>query len=312
MPTSDAQEIVVVALYKFADLPDYRALREPLLSVCESFDVKGSLLLAGEGINGTIAGSRGGVDKVLAHLRRNPGLAELEHMESYANEIPFYRMKVLLKKEIVTMGVPEVDPSTRVGTYVLPSEWNALVRDPDTILIDTRNDYEIEIGTFAGALDPALTQFREFPDYVRNHLDPGKHKKVAMFCTGGIRCEKASSFLLHEGFQDVYHLRGGILRYLEEVPENESEWEGDCFVFDERVAVDHELRPAGYDLCRGCRWPVSEVNKQSPKYEEGICCPHCHHLVTDEKRKSRAERHRQVQLAKERGDAHVGKRFPRI
>jgi UPF0176 protein len=221
-------------------------------------------------------------------------------------------MKVRLKKEIVTMGQPDVHPSERVGEYVPPEEWNELIRDPDTVVIDTRNKYETELGTFEGAIDPEIDRFRDFPEYVRAHLDPERDKKVAMFCTGGIRCEKATALLLKEGFDHVYHLRGGILRYLEEIPEEESAWHGDCFVFDERVAVDQQLKPAGYDLCRGCRWPVSEEDKKSPHYEEGICCPHCYHLVTDEKRKKRAERHRQVKLAAERGDTHIGKRFPRI
>jgi UPF0176 protein len=299
-------ETVVAALYKFVALEDYRELREPLLDTCRDAGVRGTLLLAREGINGTIAGSRDGIDRVLDYLRSDPSLADLEHKESFDDHLPFHRMKVKLKREIVTMGVDDIDPNERVGTYVEPRDWNDLVNDPDVLLIDTRNQYEYDIGTFHGALDPHITNFRDFPEYVRNHLDPKKQRKVAMFCTGGIRCEKASAFMLKEGFEEVYHLRGGILKYLEEVPERESTWEGECFVFDNRVAVDHDLNKGHYDQCHGCRHPITEDDKKSAKYQKGICCPHCYDSLSDEQRARFAERQKQVELARQRGESHIG------
>ncbi|TXS95469.1 rhodanese-related sulfurtransferase [Parahaliea maris] len=298
--------VVVAALYKFVGLPDFHELREPLLDTCIAAGVKGTLLLAGEGINGTIAGSREGIDAVLAFLRADPRLADIEHKESFDDHMPFYRMKVKLKKEIVTMGVPGIDPNARVGTYVAPGDWNAIVNDPEVLLIDTRNDYEYGIGTFRGAVDPHTTTFREFPDYVRRELDPTKQRKVAMFCTGGIRCEKASAFMLNEGFEEVYHLQGGILKYLEEVPEGESTWEGECFVFDNRVAVNHQLEKGQYDQCYGCRHPITEQDKLSPKYEKGVCCPGCYDNLSDDQKARFAERQKQIELAAARGEAHVG------
>ena len=297
---------VVAALYKFVTLEDFHALREPLLDACREAGTRGTLLLAREGINGTIAGSREGIDRVLAYLRADPRLADLEHKESFDEHMPFYRMKVKLKKEIVTMGVDGIDPNQRVGTYVEPRDWNALVNDPEVLLIDTRNDYECGIGTFKGALDPHTKNFREFPEYVRSHLDPAKHRKVAMFCTGGIRCEKASAFMLKEGFDEVYHLQGGILKYLEEVPPEQSTWEGECFVFDSRVAVDHQLEKGRYDQCYGCRHPITEQDKASAKYRKGVCCPHCYDSLTDEQKTRFSERQKQIELAAERGEAHVG------
>jgi UPF0176 protein len=299
-------EVVVAALYKFVALEDYRELREPLLDTCLDAGVRGTLLLAFEGINGTIAGTRQGIDRVLGYLRDDPRLADLEHKESFDDHMPFYRMKVKLKREIVTMGVPGIDPNERVGTYVEPRDWNALVNDPEVLLVDTRNDYEYDIGTFHGALDPHMTNFREFPDYVRNNLDPRKHRKVAMFCTGGIRCEKASAFMLKEGFEAVYHLRGGILRYLEEVPKKESTWEGECFVFDNRVAVDHDLQKGHYDQCHGCRHPITEEDKQSDRYQKGVCCPYCYDRLTDDQKARFRERQKQVELAQKRGELHIG------
>ena len=299
-------EVVVAALYKFVALKDFRELREPLLDVCMDAGVRGTLLLATEGINGTIAGTRKGIDCVLDYLRSDPRLADLEHKESFDDHMPFYRMKVKLKREIVTMGVEGIDPNQRVGTYVEPHDWNALVEDPEVLLIDTRNDYECDIGTFRGALDPHTTNFREFPAYVRENLDPGKHKKVAMFCTGGIRCEKASAFMLREGFEEVYHLQGGILKYLEEVPKEESTWEGECFVFDNRVAVDHDLQKGHYDQCHGCRHPITEDDKLSTKYQKGVCCPHCFDTLTEEQKARFSERQKQVELAKKRGELHIG------
>ena len=299
-------DVVVAALYRFVTLENYREMREPLLDVCIAQQVKGTLLLANEGINGTIAGSREGIDRVLAYLRADPRLAELEHKESFDQAMPFYRMKVKLKREIVTMGVEGIDPNLVVGTYVKPGDWNDIVNDPDVLLIDTRNDYECSIGTFKGAVDPHTTSFRDFPTYVRENLDPGKQKKVAMFCTGGIRCEKASAFMLQEGYEEVYHLQGGILKYLEEVPEADSTWQGDCFVFDNRVAVNHRLEKGHYDQCYGCRMPITEEDKQSPLYCKGVCCPHCHDRLTPEQIERFSERQKQMELAAARGEHHVG------
>ena len=300
------EPVVVAALYKFVTLEDYQALREPLLNACIAAGVRGTLLLASEGINGTIAGSREAIDTVLRELRRDPRLADLEHKESRDIEIPFYRMKVKLKKEIVTLGVEGVDPNRCVGTYVRPEDWNELISNPDVVLIDTRNDYECDIGSFRGALDPRTTSFRDFPAFVRANLDPRKHKKVAMFCTGGIRCEKASAFMLNEGFAEVYHLQGGILKYLEEVPAQESLWEGECFVFDNRVAVDQHLQKGRYDQCYGCRHPILEEDKHSGKYEAGVCCPHCYGQLTPDQQMRFRERQKQVDLAAQRGEPHVG------
>jgi len=299
-------ETVVAALYKFVTLDDFHEMREPLLDVCVDAGACGTLLLAREGINGTIAASRSGIDQVLAYLRADPRLADLEHKESLDDHIPFYRMKVKLKKEIVTMGIPGIDPNQRVGTYVSPREWNALVNDPDVLLIDTRNKYEYGIGSFSGAVDPGTTTFREFPQYVRTHLDPRRQKKVAMFCTGGIRCEKASAFMLQEGFEEVYHLQGGILKYLEEVPEEESTWQGECFVFDNRVAVNHRLEKGQYDQCYGCRHPITEQDKLSDKYQKGVCCPGCYDSLTADQLERFRERQKQIELAAARGEQHVG------
>ena len=297
---------VVAALYRFVTLDDYREMREPLLDLCRAQGVKGTLLLAGEGINGTIAGTREGIDAVLDYLRADPRLAALEHKESLDEEMPFYRMEVKLKKEIVTMGVEGIDPNRVVGTYVKPEDWNDLINDPDVVLIDTRNDYEYELGTFKGAVDPHTASFREFPQYVREHLDPGKQKKVAMFCTGGIRCEKASAFMLQEGFEEVYHLQGGILKYLEEVPESESSWQGECYVFDNRVAVNHDLEKGSYDLCYGCRMPITEADKASEKYRPGVSCPRCADSLSPDQIARFEERQKQMELAAKRGETHVG------
>jgi UPF0176 protein len=266
---------IVAAFYKFVRLPDFALKQPPLLAHCEAQGIKGTILLANEGINGTIAGSRDGIDSVLSFLRADPRLADLEHKESYADSFPFNRIKVRLKKEIVTFGLPEADPNEQVGVYVNPKDWNDLICDPEVIVIDTRNEYEVNIGTFQGAQNPHTSSFRQFPDYVRNHLDPTRHKKVAMFCTGGIRCEKASSFMLAQGFQEVYHLKGGILKYLEEIPDSESLWNGECFVFDQRIAVRHGLELGTYDMCSNCGYPISEADKLSSEYQEGISCPYC-------------------------------------
>ena len=277
-------DIVVSALYKFVTLDDYAALRKPLLKLMEEHHVKGTLLLAKEGINGTIAGDRKGIDALLAWLRSDPRFADLETKESYEQAMPFYRSKVKLKKEIVTMGIEGIDPKNIVGTYVKPKDWNALISDPDVLLIDTRNDYEVKIGAFKGAVNPKTETFREFSQYVKEQMDPAKHKKVAMYCTGGIRCEKSTAYLKEQGFEDVYHLQGGILKYLEEVPAEQSEWQGECFVFDNRVAVNHNLEKGQYDQCYACRYPITEDEKNSDQYQQGVSCPHCYDKVTEKQR----------------------------
>jgi len=297
---SASGEFVVAALYHFARLDDFRDKQAPLLALCESQDIRGTLLLAQEGVNGTISGSRQGIDAVLAWLRADPRLQGLEHKESFSDRHPFVRLKIKLKKEIVTLGVPFVDPTAVVGTYVAPSEWNALIQDPDVIVIDTRNDYEVAIGSFEGAIDPHTQTFRQFPQYVAEQLDPAKHKKVAMFCTGGIRCEKASSYMRQQGFAEVYHLKGGILKYLEEVPAEESLWRGECFVFDERVGVTHGLAEGVAELCYGCRRAITPEDKLAPGYEDGISCPACHDSLSDDQRARFAERKLQKRLTAER------------
>ncbi|UZJ45863.1 rhodanese-related sulfurtransferase [Marinimicrobium sp. C6131] len=297
---------VVAALYKFASLPDFREMSDPLRERCVALGLKGTLLLAHEGINGTVAGSREGIDGLLDYLRSDPRLVDLEHKESPSDEQPFYRMKIKLKKEIVTMGVEGIDPRQSVGTYVAPSDWNALISDPDVLVIDTRNHYEYAIGSFERAVDPETETFREFPQYVQDNLDPSRYKKVAMFCTGGIRCEKATAYMKSQGFDEVYHLQGGILKYLEEVPEEESLWRGECFVFDNRVAVNHRLEPGTYDQCHGCRHPITEDDKQAPEYMKGVSCPRCYHRLTDDQKARFAERQKQIELARQRNEAHIG------
>lgn len=306
MSTSQDAPIVVCALYKFVALPDFADFRQPLLNIMEQQKVRGTLLLAKEGINGTIAGSRKGIDFVLNWLRREARFADLDCKESYTASPPFKRSKVKLKKEIVTMGVEGIDPRQVVGTYVDPKEWNELISDPDVVLIDTRNDYEVEVGTFKDAVNPKTTTFREFPRYVKENLDPGKHRKVAMFCTGGIRCEKSTAYLKEQGFDQVFHLKGGILKYLEEVPEEESLWRGECFVFDDRVTVNHRLEKGDYDQCFACRMPITEADKASEKYQAGISCPRCYDALTPEQKAHFAEREKQMRLARERGEAHIG------
>ena len=300
---------LTAALYKFVSLPNYTDLQANIHAVCTTHHIKGTILLASEGINGTIAGLPENIHKVLQFLRTDAvfegKFANLEHKESYADEHPFYRMKVKLKKEIVTLGI-EVNPRETVGTYVKPDDWNALINDPDVIVLDTRNDYEVHIGTFKGAVNPETTTFREFPEYVAQNLDKTKHKKVAMFCTGGIRCEKASSYMLEQGFDEVYHLQGGILKYLETVPEAESLWQGECFVFDQRVAVKHGLAVGEFDQCYACRMPLSPAELKSPQYTAGISCPHCFSTLTEAKKQSLTERQKQVILAKQRGKMHIG------
>jgi len=298
---------LVAALYHFVPVPHFAALRAPLQALCEENDVRGTLLLAHEGINGTVAGPPEGVRAVLSFLRRQPEFAALEHKESHAAEMPFLRMKVRLKKEIVTMGVEDIDPNRSVGTYVAPQDWNALISDPDTIVIDTRNDYETAIGMFKGAVDPNTKTFREFPDWVRSNAGLHNKPKIAMYCTGGIRCEKATAFMKEEGFEEVYHLKGGILKYLEEVPAEESLWEGACFVFDERVSVTHGLAEGEHELCRACRHPLTAEEIASPLFEAGVSCPHCHATRSEEDRLRFRQRQKQMDLARKRGERHLGK-----
>ena len=298
--------VVVAALYRFARFPDFEAFRQPLFEAMLAAEVRGTLLLAAEGINGTIAGSRLGIDKVLDFLQQDERFAGLEVKESYVDDNPFYRTKVKLRKEIVTMGVQDIDPNEIVGTYVDAEDWNELISRPDVLLLDTRNKYEVEIGTFDGAVNPETDSFREFPEYVARHLDPGNHKKVAMFCTGGIRCEKSTAYLRQQGFDEVYHLKGGILKYLELVPESESKWQGECFVFDNRVTVNHKLEQGAYDQCHACRMPITEQDKESEYYQKGISCHHCCDKHTPDQVKRYAERERQIELAKQCGETHIG------
>jgi UPF0176 protein len=312
MPT-DAL-FLTAALYKFVDLPDFDDLQVPLQACCEANAVKGTLILAQEGINGTVAGTENGVRAVLAFLRADPRLANLAHKESWSPLPPFSRMKVKLKKEIVTLRVPELDPNKTVGQYVKPADWNALITDPDVVVIDTRNDYEVAIGTFKGAINPNIKNFVQLPAWLdaqdQLRSDAPKKPKVAMFCTGGIRCEKSTALLKMRGFDEVYHLEGGILKYLEEIPPEKSTWEGECFVFDERVSVRHGLDVGSHELCRSCRWPLSEEDKRSPHYVLGVSCAHCHDQRTPEQKEKLAERQRQVELAEALGRMHVGAKMP--
>jgi len=301
---------LTTAMYHFVKLPHFQNLQKPLLNFCISRSIKGTLLLADEGINGTLAGPEKFILELLYYLKNDPifegNFKNLAHKESWSDKSPFYRMKVKLKKEIVTLGVPGVSPTKIVGKYVKPKDWNSIISDPEVILIDTRNDYEFEIGTFKNALNPKTRTFREFPDFVNSHLNPKKNKKIAMFCTGGIRCEKASSYMMSMGFNDVYHLEGGILKYLEEVKAEESLWQGECFVFDQRVAIKHGLEVGDYDQCYACRYPLSQEDLKSNNYTPGISCPHCYNKHTPEKLKALTERQKQVILAKKRGIEHLG------
>lgn len=301
--------LLTAAFYKFVELADFPTLQGPLLACCEAHAVKGTILLAAEGINGTIAGAPDQVRAVLEYLRRDPRLADLEHKESGAASQPFYRMKVRLKREIVTLGVPGLDPTRSVGTYVKPQDWNRLLDDPDLVLIDVRNDYEVELGTFAGALNPKTRSFRELPQWLREQPALHSKPKVAMFCTGGIRCEKSTAWLRAEGFEQVYHLQGGILKYLETVPEQHSRWQGECFVFDERVAVGPGLAPGRYELCRSCRNPIGPADQISPKFVAGVSCPRCYDQKSEARQAGLRERQRQVELARRRGGQHIGVRL---
>jgi UPF0176 protein len=304
-----ALPVRVAALYQFTRFDDCAAIRQSLLDICRAQQIRGTLLLAPEGINGTIAGSDDGITHVLAAIRRLPGCSELEMKESRAASLPFHRMKVRIKREIVTMGRPDVDPLS-VGHYVAPEDWNALIVDPDTVVVDTRNDYEVAIGSFDGAIDPRTSRFADFPAWFAQQRQQwerdGRTPRIAMFCTGGIRCEKATALLKAEGVDEVYHLKGGILSYLEKIAPEDSRWHGECFVFDERVSVTHGLASGTHQLCRACRAPLNSEQRQSPLYVEGVSCPLCHHARSDEQRRRYAERHRQTELAAARGTAHIG------
>lgn len=311
-------DFLTAAFYQFVALPDHKDLQAPLLACCEAHGVKGMVLLATEGINGTIAGSPAGVRAVLAWLRSDPRLAALQHKEATASRDPFYRMKVRLKREIVTLGVPGVDPTQLAGQYVKPADWNALISDPDVVVVDTRNDYEVAIGTFAGALNPHTRSFAELPKWVDQAraegqplADTPRKPKVAMFCTGGIRCEKSTAYLRAQGFDEVYHLEGGILKYLETVPEADSLWRGQCFVFDERVSVGHGLVPGGLELCRSCRHPLTEADLAFPQFERGVACARCVDETTEAQKQGYRERERQMALAGERQTVHVGAKLVR-
>lgn len=302
----DSKPIIVCALYHFVKLPHYVELKAPLLERMEANHIRGTLLLAHEGINGTIAGTQAAIDDLLSYLTAMPEFKNISWKLAEDEDIPFYRSRVKLKKEIVTMGVDDIDPNHIVGTYVEAKDWNDVISDPDVTVIDTRNEYEINIGTFEHAVNPHTTTFREFPEYVKNNLDPNKQKKVAMFCTGGIRCEKSTAYLKALGFEDVYHLKGGILKYLEDVPEEQSMWQGECFVFDNRVTVNHQLEPGSFDQCHACRMPITDQDKTSNAYQKGVSCPHCIDSQSEEQQARFRERQHQVQLSNARGESHIG------
>ncbi len=293
---------LTAAFYKFVDLPDFEALKAPLLACCAEHQIKGTILLAQEGINSTVAGPAPGVHALLNFLRQDPRLSDLQHKEAWSDKPPFYRMKVRLKREIVTMGVAGISPTHMAGTYVKPADWNQLLQDPALVLIDTRNDYEVEVGTFSGAINPRIKTFAELPQWLEQaaalHTDSGVKPKVAMFCTGGIRCEKSTALLRARGFDEVYHLEGGILKYLETVAPEHSLWQGECFVFDERVCVGHGLLAGRHKLCRACRMPLAEGEQNSPLFELGVSCPKCHASTTPGQKSGARERQRQWEWGK--------------
>ncbi len=298
----------VAALYHFTRFDDIEAIRDPLLALCKSRGIHGTLLLAKEGINGTIAGDRAGIDATIAHIKSLPGCADLIWKESTASTPPFHRMKVRLKREIVTMGQPDVDPTAAVGNYVDPADWNALITSPDVAVIDTRNDYEVAIGTFDGAIDPETKTFGEFPAWWEANKERFHNKRIAMFCTGGIRCEKSTNYLMGQGVEDVYHLKGGILKYLEDVPAEESTWDGECFVFDARVSVGHGLTEGPHELCHACRKPILPEDRDRPEFEAGVACHQCAAETTDADKDRFRERQKQIVLARKRGTHHIGGR----
>ncbi len=298
--------LTICALYKFTRLDDFEEIQDPLKLFLDSLNIRGTLLLAREGVNGTISGDNDSIMKFLDYLQKDNRLVGLEYKFSYSEKPPFKRLKVKLKKEIVTLGVSNIDPTFSSGTYVKPADWNELINDPDVVLIDTRNNYEFEIGSFKGSINPNTETFRQFPDYTKNNLEKYRDKKIAMFCTGGIRCEKSTAYLKSKGFENVFHLQGGILKYLEEVKEDESLWEGECFVFDDRVAVKHNLELGKYDQCHACRFPITEEDKEHPHYEKGTSCPRCYGTKNLSQVNRYREREKQVQLAKSRGESHIG------
>lgn len=300
------EQIIIATFYKFVRIDDYRKVGEKIYTEASKNGISGTFILAKEGINATISGYSGGIRIMLDYLKSDARMADLEYKISSDTKNPFHRLKVKFKKEIVPLGIGHIDPNRNVGKYVKPSDWNDLIDDPETLLIDTRNDYEYVVGTFKGAVNPNTNHFREFPEYVRKNLDPSKHKKIAMFCTGGIRCEKATSLLLEEGFEEVYHLKGGILKYLEEVPREKSLWNGECFVFDDRTSVDHNLENGSYEMCRNCRYPLSHEDRKSEKYRPGISCAYCFDRLSSERIASLEERQKQIRLARERNEKHLG------
>ena len=298
--------LTICALYKFTRLDDFEEIQGPLKIFLESLNIRGTLLLAKEGVNGTISGDNDSIMKSLDYLQKDERLVGLEYKFSYSEKPPFKRLKVKLKKEIVTLGESNIDPIFSSGTYVKPADWNELINDPDVVLIDTRNNYEFEIGSFKGSINPNTETFREFPAYTKNNLEKYRDKKIAMFCTGGIRCEKSTAYLKSKGFENVFHLQGGILKYLEEIKEDESLWEGECFVFDDRVAVKHNLELGKYDQCHACRFPITDEDKEHPHYEKGASCPRCYGTKNSSQVSRYREREKQVQLAKSRGESHIG------
>jgi len=301
---------LTIAFYQFVSLKNIDQLQAFILKFCQKNSIKGTILLASEGINGTISGDEKKIQKFIEFIKEDSffknNFKNLEHKESWASKNPFYRMKVRLKKEIVALGVDGVSPTDKVGKYINPEDWNKLIEDPDTIVIDTRNNYEVDIGSFKNAINPQTESFREFPAFVEKNLKDNKQKRVAMFCTGGIRCEKATSLMLEEGFEDVYHLKGGILKYLETIPKDKSLWQGECFVFDQRVAVTHGLDESQYDQCYACRHPLSPEELESDQYTKGISCPYCFNKLSDKKKKGVIERQKQIMLSKSKGENHIG------
>ena len=306
MTAPNTTKVAVAALYKFVQLNDYVELKSSILAALETRSIRGTLLLAPEGINGTVSGDKDKLINFLEWLQEDSRFSDLDYKLSYHENAPFYRTKVKLKKEIVTMGVEGIDPNKIVGTYVEAKDWNTLISDPNVTLIDARNNYEIDIGSFTGAHKPNTENFREFPNYVDSHLDKNRHKKVAMFCTGGIRCEKASAYMKEQGFDEVFHLKGGILKYLETVPESDSMWHGECFVFDDRVAVNHNLEKGQYDQCHACRHPITEDDKKSSLYSSGVSCSRCYDQLSEQQKARFAEREKQVKLATQRQEQHIG------
>ena len=300
----------VAAFYRFTPFEAPADLRQPLYDALYMLGVRGTVLLADEGVNGTIAGSRDGIEAAVARLRALPGCAPLSPRLTETDTQPFHRLKVRLKREIVTMGMDGVNPNDHVGRYIAPEDWNAVISDPDTVVIDTRNDYEVGIGMFKGAINPQTESFRDFPAWFEANRADFDGKRIAMYCTGGIRCEKATSHLKTVGIDDVLHLKGGILSYLETVPQTESLWRGDCFVFDQRVAVNHDLAPSGHLQCFACKRPVDDAGQHDARYVEGVSCAACHDTTSDEQKRRFAERQRQVERAEALGVHHIGHPVP--